>query len=154
MSKILCLAMVAALGTIATPGARADAIPPPNELNEAQKALIGVWTQESCSYPEGLGHACASRILAFGNERYSELGFSYMPPSNFYGTSESGGAWTAAQTDAQHMTVTVKREDGNTQELTVTFESPNAILVKDTYYAIYPEVRFTRSGSPVQPQNK
>lgn len=150
--RTLCVLTLLAIGT-AVPAARADAIPPPVELTEIQIALIGIWRQEGCVWPEGLGHSCASRVIAFGNESFSDLGFAGMAASNEFGSSASDGTWTAVRTDATHITVTVLRKDGAPQELAITFESENAILVKDTTWARYPEIRLTRTGSPVRPRD-
>lgn len=141
---------LAAFAVAAAPAARADAIPPPAELSDVQKSLIGIWQEESCVMPEGLGHSCLTRIVAFGNETYSELDLGMMSMSNQFGTVASTGTWKGTQTDPRTIAVTVTHADGTTSDLTLVMESAGALLFKDSANAMFPASRFTRGGSPIQ----
>ena len=129
--------------------ALADAIPPPAELNETQKALIGIWQEDNCVMPEGLGHACLNRVLAFGNENASQLYFSSMSMSNEWGTSAQSGTWTATA-DGENTKISIKHADGTIDELVIKIESLTAFtLVSASDAARFPASHFTRPGSPV-----
>lgn len=147
MPRIVSTLALAAFACAAGP-ARADVIPPPAQISDVQKALIGIWEQDHCDYPDGLGHACSQRVIAFGSERFSELGFSFMPMSNEFGTGESSGAWTGVQADAKTINVTIKMADGSTTEMVMTMESATAFTLKDSAWSRYPDAHFTRRLKP------
>lgn len=134
------------------PAARADAIPPPEQLSDLQKTLIGIWHEDTCVMPQGLGHACLQRIYIFGNDSFAQTGLSNSAMSNIWATYARSGTWQAVKADGKSAQLKVAFADGSSADMTLALESGGGFtLTASSDTAMFPASHFSRLGQPVQP---
>lgn len=144
------IAAVFAVSLAASPAVRADAIPMPEQLNDAQLQLIGVWQEEKPLWPTGLGHSYLFRTVAFGSSDMTILNSSGIPPANMYATSAVRGDWTAKRDGDKTLVVTLTQSDARGTTLTLVFDGPDAFTLTDAEADRYGPSRFRRVTEPVK----
>lgn len=129
---------------------RADAIPAPVDISPEQRALIGVWVQEKCVLPNGLGHSCMSRVFAFGNESFSEIMTTELSMANEWGNTARTGKWSATS-DGTTFKVTVTYADKAEEMVIVLGAGDKAFDLVSEEGDRYPATRFLRQGEMITP---
>lgn len=142
----LCAALALA-GPALAPFAAADALPMPVELNAEQKALIGVWQENTEVMPEGLGHSFQLRTLAFGNDQLTMMTYGGISYSNEYDSNAMRGGWSAKRVDDKTLQVTLDQGGGRATVLTIVFEGPDRFVLSDAERAMFPPSVFNRVGA-------
>ncbi len=144
--KIAAFAFAAALAAFSA--ARADVIPPPEEITEVQQALVGVWQQTAATGM--MGHGEGVETLAFDKEKFGSIYLFALPPSAMYEATTRRGAWAGERISPTEIKVTLTWEDGTAPtEVTYTLSDPGTLEVKRgigrhgepvivTYKKIYP----------------
>lgn len=115
-----------------TPAAFADVMPPPEEITDVQKQIVGVWQQDALG---GLGHGEGLETMFFVKDRCTIVSFTAMTSENIYGLGEFGGAYTAERISENEIRVTVQLGSPSpgytppTQELDFKFDGPDHITI-------------------------
>ena len=73
--------------------ARADVLPPPEEITEVQQAMVGMWQQTALTGMRG--HGEGMETMLFDKENFIIVTMNALTTSNMYSMSESRGTWTA-----------------------------------------------------------
>lgn len=137
------LALAALLFT-AAPLAHADVLPPPEEITEVQKMLVGSWQQTAMDgYP---GHGAGVETLYFDKERYVSVSMHVLTSSNMYSISQNSGEWTAEKT-ADGLKLTISHGGTPNEPIDVKFTGPDTMMISRmgrgpvtvTYTRTYPK---------------
>jgi hypothetical protein len=127
--------------------ALADALPPPMELNEVQKALLGCWQQDGFSGSQGRGHYSATQIVCFANDQITIVYFSGIDYSRYYQTTAVLGSWSGERARDGTITVTLDQSEGRGTVLTLTPDG-DSYMFSDAENGLYAPGRITRIVTP------
>lgn len=113
--------------------ARADVMPPPEEVTDLQRQLVGVWQQDGLTGM--LGHGEPLETMFFDKERYTVVAYNAMPSSGIYGFGEYGGPYMAERISDSEIKVTITMGTPTpgatlpTRELTFRFDAPDHVTI-------------------------
>lgn len=124
-------ALIAVLAFIGL--ARADVLPPPEEITEVQQALVGTWQQTALTGMRG--HGEGMETMFFSKDRFIMVMMNALTTSNIYSMSESAGTWTGERISPTELKVTLTMGTPSpnytppTETLTVQITGPDTIVI-------------------------
>ncbi|MCC6921369.1 MAG: hypothetical protein IT548_19420 [Alphaproteobacteria bacterium] len=127
-------ALVLAAGLALMP-AFGDVIPPPEDITDVQRAMVGTWQQTELTGRRGHGEGLET--LFFTKDRYLLVTMSALLPSNMYTLYQQGGTWTGTRVSDTELslTLTIDAETPvRTEAMNVQIVDPDTITIPQSAF--------------------
>jgi len=109
------LAALAFAGLLSLGAARADVIPPPEDITDVQQAMVGVWQQTQTTGM--MGHGEGLETLTFDKTHFGSSYLLALPVSAMYEAEVRRGTWTGERISDTEIKVTLTFDDATPPEV-------------------------------------